>query len=70
MELTNEQIEIIAKTIGYHFWNCQTDAEAAFCGSDCTKEIVNALENQQFHEHGEDNPKHPSEREMSRFYRK
>jgi len=45
MALTNEEIEIIAKTIGHHFWECQTDIEAAFYGSDCTKEIVKALEN-------------------------
>lgn len=47
MKLNREQIEIIATTIGHHFWNCQTDAEAAFCGMDCTKKIIEALENEE-----------------------
>ena len=46
MKLTDEQIEIIAKAIGYHFWFPESDKRAIWWGMDCTKEIVKALENE------------------------
>jgi len=37
------ELEIIAKIIGYHFWQCKNDKEAIELGMDCAKEIIKAL---------------------------
>ena len=42
--MSNNEIEIIAKAIGYHFWKPESDDEAISCGMDCAREVLNMLD--------------------------
>lgn len=37
-------LERIAKVIGYHFWQCESDKEAIKMGMDCAKEVIKEIE--------------------------
>ena len=43
--------DIVARIIGYHFWEAKSDEEAIECGSDVTKEIEKALMEASSHYH-------------------
>jgi len=38
-----DELEKIAKVIGYHFWKCETDQQAIRLGMDCAIEIVREI---------------------------
>ena len=39
-----DKFEIIARAIGYHFWHCESDAEAIRCGWDVARVIMKDLD--------------------------
>ena len=41
--MTKEQFNIIAITIGHHFWRCKDDKEAYNSGYGCAREILREL---------------------------